>query len=124
MLCNAEINLLEYNLLWNQRYTSDCLFLLIQKYVSDLLPLFAIFPYLYSKIRNIFPMKIDDMGKAIKFRREFLNLRQEDLAEMSGITSRTIHLIESGTGNPSIETLEKLATILGMELLLQVKKPE
>jgi transcriptional regulator with XRE-family HTH domain len=67
-------------------------------------------------------MNIEEMGKALKFRREFLNLRQEDLAEMSGITSRTIHLIESGTGNPSVETLEKLATVLGMELLLQVKK--
>ncbi len=62
------------------------------------------------------------MGKIMKFRREFLQLRQEDLAEMSSITSRTIHQIESGTGNPSIATLEKLATVLGMELVLQVKK--
>ena len=67
-------------------------------------------------------MHIEEMGKALKFRREFLNLRQEDLAEMSGITSRTIHLIETGTGNPSVETLAKLATVLGMELILQVKK--
>ena len=67
-------------------------------------------------------MNIEEMGKALKFRREFLNLRQEDLAEMSGITSRTIHLVETGTGNPSVETLEKLATVLGMELILQVKK--
>lgn len=67
-------------------------------------------------------MNISEIGKFLKFRREFLNLRQEDLAEMSGITSRTIYLIESGTGNPSVETMEKLATVLGMELLLQVKK--
>jgi transcriptional regulator with XRE-family HTH domain len=67
-------------------------------------------------------MTISEMGKLLKFRREFLNLRQEDLAEMSGITSRTIHLIETGTGNPSFETLEKLATVLGIELMLQVKK--
>lgn len=67
-------------------------------------------------------MDIKEMGKAVKFRREFLNLRQEDLAEMSGITSRTIHHIESGTGNPSVDTLNKLATVLGMELLLLVKK--
>jgi transcriptional regulator with XRE-family HTH domain len=67
-------------------------------------------------------MNATEIGKALKFRREFLHLRQEDLAEMSGVTSRTIHLIESGTGNPSIGTLEKLATVLGMELLIQVKK--
>lgn len=69
-------------------------------------------------------MNPGEIGNALKFRREFLNLRQEDLAEMSGITSRTIHLIESGTGNPSVATLEKLATVLGMELLLQVKKSD
>jgi transcriptional regulator with XRE-family HTH domain len=73
---------------------------------------------------NIFPMKIDEIGKALKFRREFLNLRQEDLAEMSGVTIKTIHLIESGAGNPSVETLEKLGIVLGMELTVQVKKPK
>jgi transcriptional regulator with XRE-family HTH domain len=67
-------------------------------------------------------MLLTEIGKSVKFRREFLNLRQEDLAEMSGITSKTIHLIETGTGNPSIETLEKLIEVLGMELSLQVKK--
>ncbi len=68
-------------------------------------------------------MNIKEIGKVLKFRREFLSLRQDDLAEMSGITSRTIHIIESGTGNPSLETLENLVTVLGMELILQVKKP-
>lgn len=69
-------------------------------------------------------MNTEEIGKALRFRREFLNLRQEDLAEMSGVTSRTIHHIESGTGNPSVETLNKLATVLGMELLLLVKKAD
>ena len=69
-------------------------------------------------------MTIQEVGKALKFRREFLNLRQEDLAEMSGITTRTIHNIETGAGNPSLESLEKLSTVLGMELVVQVKKPE
>jgi len=67
-------------------------------------------------------MNTGEIGKTVKGRREFLGLRQEDLAEMSGITSRTIHQIENGTGNPSTQTLEKLATVLGMELILQVKK--
>ena len=67
-------------------------------------------------------MTTGEIGAALKQRREFLSLRQEDLAEMSGITSRTIHQIEAGTGNPSTKTLEKLATVLGMELILQVKK--
>lgn len=80
-----------------------------------------IFMINFTLIRNIFQMTIKEMGAKLKFRREFLNLRQEDLAEMSGVTSKTIHLVESGTGNPSVETLEKMATVLGMELLIQVK---
>jgi transcriptional regulator with XRE-family HTH domain len=65
---------------------------------------------------------MENLGNIITTRREFLHLRQADLAEMSGIAIKTIHLIESGTGNPSVETLTKIATVLGMELLLQVKK--
>jgi len=64
----------------------------------------------------------EEIGKIVKSRRQFLNLRQEDLSEMSGIATKTIHLVESGSGNPSIETLEKLATVLGMELILTIKK--
>ena len=67
-------------------------------------------------------MITEEIGKIVKSRRQFLNLRQEDLSEMSGIATKTIHLIESGSGNPSIETLEKLATVLGMELKLKIKK--
>lgn len=63
-----------------------------------------------------------EIGKNVRLRREFLQLSQADLAEMSGITTRTIHQVESGKGNPSIQTLEKLAIILGMELIIQVKQ--
>jgi len=67
-------------------------------------------------------MTVAEIGKAINQRREFLHLRQEDLAEMSGTAVKTIHLIESGSGNPSVETLGKIATVLGLEFLLQIKK--
>lgn len=67
-------------------------------------------------------MNPEEIGLLITKRREFLQLRQEDLAEMSGVAIKTIHLIESGSGNPSIITLEKIATVLGLELLLQIKK--
>jgi DNA-binding XRE family transcriptional regulator len=54
--------------------------------------------------------------------RQLLRLRQEDLSEMSGVAIKTIHLIEKGSGNPSIATMEKIATVLGLELMLQVRK--
>lgn len=69
-------------------------------------------------------MELSEIGKTVRQRREFLAIRQEDLAEISGVTARTIHLVESGKGNPSIETLNKLAAVLGLELIIQVRRPK
>jgi transcriptional regulator with XRE-family HTH domain len=67
-------------------------------------------------------MTIAEMGQLITRRRELLQLRQEDLSEMSGIAIKTIHLIEKGSGNPSMATMEKIARVLGLELMLQIRK--
>lgn len=67
-------------------------------------------------------MNIEQIGKIFRQRREFLQIRQEDLGEMSGVNTRTINQVENGTGNPAIGTLEKLALVLGLELLVQVKQ--
>lgn len=69
-------------------------------------------------------MDLYQLGAFFRERRIFLQIRQEDLSEMSGINSRTIQQIELGKGNPSFATLEKLATVLGLELVVQVKQPE
>ena len=66
-------------------------------------------------------MNKEILGKLIKERRKILKVRQEDLAEISGVALRTIILIERGEGNPSLETLLKIARVLGMELQLNVK---
>lgn len=67
-------------------------------------------------------MNLKEIGELVKKRREFLNLRQEDLSELSQINMRTIHLIEQGNGNPSFETLSKLSEVLGLEILLEIKQ--
>lgn len=77
---------------------------------------------IFAQICNIGQMTTKEIGETVRLRREGLRLRQEDLAEMSGVAIRTIHLVESGEGNPSLETLKKLGDVLGMELSLQVKK--
>ena len=66
-------------------------------------------------------MNKEILSKLIKERRKILKVRQEDLAEISGVALRTIILIERGEGNPSLETLLKIANVLGMELQLNVK---
>ena len=67
-------------------------------------------------------MHQEDLIKTIKDRREALKVTQEYLAELSGVGLRTLKSIESGKGNPTIETLNKLVEVLGLELKLEVKK--
>ena len=55
-------------------------------------------------------------------RRDTLRITQEHLAELAGVSLRTVKSIESGTGNPRVATLAKLADVLGMELKLVVKQ--
>ena len=62
-----------------------------------------------------------DLIQQLKARREILSLTQEALAELSGVGLRTLKQLESGKGNPTLLTIEKLADVLGLELLLQVK---
>jgi transcriptional regulator with XRE-family HTH domain len=66
-------------------------------------------------------MNLKEIGDLIKRRRESLDLRQEDLAELSKVANKTLHLIEQGSGNPSFETLKKVADVLGLELELKIK---
>lgn len=68
-------------------------------------------------------MHQEELIKALKDRRDALKVNQEYLAELSGVSLRTLKAIESGKGNPTFETLNKLAKVLGMELKLVVKKP-
>jgi transcriptional regulator with XRE-family HTH domain len=58
----------------------------------------------------------------IKERREILKITQESLADLSGVGLRTIKQLEGGKGNPTFNTLQEIADVLGMELVLQVKK--
>ena len=67
-------------------------------------------------------MHQDKLIQNIKERRETLKVSQETVAELSGVGLRTLKQFESGKGNPTIATLQKIADVLGMELKLEVKK--
>lgn len=59
--------------------------------------------------------------KAVKERREVLQVTQETVAELSGVGLRTLKQFESGKGNPTLLTLQRLSDILGMEVCLKIK---
>ena len=60
--------------------------------------------------------------KQIKERREMLKITQENLADLSGVGLRTIKQLEAGKANPTYRTIQEIADVLGLELVLQVKK--
>lgn len=66
-------------------------------------------------------MHFEDLIGIIKTRREALQVTQEELAQLSEVGLRTLKQFERGKGNPTLNTLHKLADTLGLELTLKVK---
>jgi len=66
-------------------------------------------------------MHFEGLVKTIKERRENLKVNQEDLAKLSGVGLRTLKQFESGKGNPTLQTMQKIASVLGLEVCLKVK---
>lgn len=69
-------------------------------------------------------MHLQELIQTIKDRRDVLGITQADLAELAGISLRTLTKLEAGKGNPTMETLMKIADVLGLELRLEVKHPK
>lgn len=60
------------------------------------------------------------IGNSIKLRRKTLKVSQTELAELAGLSVNTLYKIEKGLANPTLETLSRIAEILGMKLKLEV----
>lgn len=68
-------------------------------------------------------MHFPEIVNIVKSRRESLNVTQETLAELSGVGLRTVKQFESGKGNPTLLTLQKMGDVLGLDISLSIKKP-
>lgn len=67
-------------------------------------------------------MLVKNLGETIRKRRRDLSITQPHLAELAEISTNTLYKLERGMGNPSLEVINKLADVLGMELTIEVKK--
>jgi transcriptional regulator with XRE-family HTH domain len=67
-------------------------------------------------------MLVKALGEIIRNRRKELRVTQPHLAELAKVSTNTLYKLERGQGNPSLDVLNKLAEVLGMELTLEVKK--
>jgi len=62
------------------------------------------------------------IGEAIRKRRKSLKITQPDLADLANISVNTLYKIERGEGNPTLDVLEKIVDVLGLEIKLEVKQ--
>lgn len=62
------------------------------------------------------------IGDIIQSRRKARKIAQEQLADIAGISARTLRDIEKGIANPELETLLKICNVLGMEIKIEVIK--
>ena len=63
-----------------------------------------------------------NISQIIKDRHLQLELTQQDLADYTELSLRIIKSIEAGKGNPTFSTLSKIAELLGLEIIMQVKE--
>lgn len=69
-------------------------------------------------------MLVKQVGETIRNRRKELGITQPHLAELAKVSTNTLYKLETAQSNPSLDILSKLAEVLGLELKLEVIKPE
>ncbi|WP_072879357.1 helix-turn-helix domain-containing protein [Salegentibacter echinorum] len=58
----------------------------------------------------------------IQQRRDKIRSTQQQLADMADIGINTPYKIETAQANPTLESLQKITVVLGMEITLQIRK--
>lgn len=68
-------------------------------------------------------MSPNELGQAIRNRRKLARITQADLADLSGLSVHTLSDLETGKGNPTLEVISKLCSVVGLEIQLVPRKP-
>lgn len=73
-----------------------------------------------NRLRQEFYEKIErgelDIPEAIKAMRKLSRMTQIEFAEHRGVSLKVIQDIERGVGNPTVQSLNKIADIFGVEV--------
>ena len=65
-------------------------------------------------------MNKQEIGKVIAERRDTLDITQVRLAKLSGVSVHTLSNLETGEGNVTLDTLLKVAGIIGFKVRIGV----
>lgn len=61
------------------------------------------------------------LSESMRGRRKELRLSQSYVADLAGVSLNTISKIERAEANPTVDVLQKIAEVLGLELKLEIK---
>jgi DNA-binding XRE family transcriptional regulator len=61
------------------------------------------------------------LSMASKRMRELINMDQDEFAKLVGVAPRTLKDFESGRGNPTLTTLQKIAKPFGLDVVFKPK---
>ncbi len=61
---------------------------------------------------------IDAFARALKLRRQALGLRQDELADLAGVSERFVYALENGKQSVQIDKVRLLVSALGLHLEL------
>lgn len=67
-------------------------------------------------------MDLNELGKEIRKRRKSLNINQPTLAMLADVGLNTLLSIETGKGNPKLETLLSILDTLGLQINVTLKE--
>ena len=67
-------------------------------------------------------MNIGEISDYVVRRRKTLKISQRELSELSGISLHSLSNLESGKGNPTLESLLKVADTLGVTITAGVNR--
>ena len=59
------------------------------------------------------------IGQKVAARRKKLMITQKDLAEMAGVSSRMVSMVERGLANPTVKELSDMIKPIGFVITLQ-----
>lgn len=59
------------------------------------------------------------IGQKVAARRKRLMITQKDLAEMAGVSSRMVSMVERGLANPTVKELSDMIKPIGFVITLQ-----
>lgn len=60
-----------------------------------------------------------ELGSVVRQRRRELGLRQDELADLAGVSTRFVHTLEAGKPSVQMDRVVAVLEVLGLELAVQ-----